>query len=427
MKRKMLLVSLACLAGNLFCTAPMMAAGQQGPSKVMTETKSSALFPLTGDGLNGGNYLRDFATYDATTKTITYPAIDAALLAKVQAVDASVTSLDKLSTADFVKGWNYRWGGAGKWNFQDMSDAKCIVVEFAEPIAYAVTLKVQGDVPAAEDTKKETAQSTHTVVAKAEAGATSITLNLKEALDEDGTSTLSAVELQNIEYIRLQMDYPADKGATLKLSNVYLTKDEDLPDEDASYFPLTTAGFNLNIWNPESKNTFDATTKTLVTGPYCVAGWEYDPAIDLSSYDNLVVELASQQTCGTQVRVWDSGFWDACGEVDIADNTKVTINLKTLKKGDNHDGDLVDPAKITRIGFWSYGNSPIVISKVYLTKTVVTGINTVQVADKNSESANVNVFNISGVRVRANVSRSSALKGLNKGIYIVEGKKVIVK
>ena len=28
-------------------------------------------------------------------------------------------------------------------------------------------------------------------------------------------ATLSAVELQNIEYIRLQMDYPADKGGTL--------------------------------------------------------------------------------------------------------------------------------------------------------------------------------------------------------------------
>jgi hypothetical protein len=425
MKKRMLLISLACLAGGLFCSAPAMAAGS-GPHKTMTEVKSTTLFPLTGDGLNGGNYLRDFATYDATTKTITYPAIDATLLAKVQAVDANVTSLDQLTTSDFVKGWNYRWGGAGKWCFQDMSDAKSIVVEFAEPIAYAVTLKVQGDVPAATDTKKETAQSTHTVVAKAAAGATSITLNLKEALDEDGTSALSAVELQNIEYIRLQMDYPSDKGGTLKLSNVYLTKEVDVPDQDDSYFPLTAAGFNIDIWNPDKKNTYDATSKTLTTGPYCVAGWEYATPIDLSSYDKLVVELGAQQSCGTQIRVWDGGFWDSCFESsDFGTDTSLSIDLKSMKKGDNHDGDLVNTASITRVGFWSYGNSPIVISKVYLTKSATTGISTVQDTANNSE--NVDVFNLSGVRVRANVARSSALNGLAKGIYIVGGKKVVVK
>ncbi|MCH4147627.1 MAG: hypothetical protein LKG25_04865 [Prevotella sp.] len=402
-----------------------MAEKTDGPHKVISEVKSTTLFPLTSDGLNGGNYLRDFATYDATTKTITYPAIDATLLAKVQAVDASVTSVDQLTTADFVKGWNYRWGGAGKWNFQDMSDAKTIVVEFAEAIPYAVTLKVQGDVPAATDTKKETAQSTHTVVAKAEAGATSVTLNLKEALDEAGTSTLSSVELQNIEYIRLQMDYPADKGGTLKLSNVYLTKDVDVPAQDESYFPLTQTGFNIGIWNPDSKNTYDATTKTLVTGPYCVAGWEYSPAIDLSSYDNLVVELAAKQTCGTQIRVWDGGFWDSCAEFEFGDNTTLTVDLKNMKKGDNHDGNLVNTANITRVGFWSFGSSPIVISKAYLTKTTTTGIKTIQNTGNSSE--NVNVFNLSGVRVRANVSRSSALNGLAKGVYILEGKKVVVK
>lgn len=425
MKRKMLLISLACMAGVLFCSAPAMAAGSQSPRKTMTEVKSTTLFPLTGDGLNGGNYLRDFATYDATTKTITYPAIDATLLAKVQAVDANVTSVDQLTTSDFVKGWNYRWGGAGKWCFQDMSDAKSIVVEFAEAIPYAVTLKVQGDVPAATDTKKETAQSTHTVIAKAEAGATSITLNLKEARDEADTASLSAVELQNIEYIRLQMDYPADKGGTLKLSNVYLTKDVDVPDEDESYFPLTAAGFNIDIWNPDKKNTYDATTKTLTTGPFYVAGWEYDPANDWSGYDKLVVELGAQQSCGTQIRVWDEVFWSACAEYDFGTETTLSIDLKSMKKGDNHDGDLVNTANITRVGFWSYGGSPIVISKAYLTKSATTGISTVQDAGNDSES--VDVFNLSGVRVRANVSRSSALNGLAKGVYIMDNKKVVVK
>jgi hypothetical protein len=44
-----------------------------------------------------------------------------------------------------------------------------------------------------------------------------------------------------------------------------------------------------------------------------------------------------------------------------------------------------------------------------------------------NDSECVDVFNLSGVRVRANVARSSALNGLAKGIYIVGGKKVVVK
>jgi hypothetical protein len=44
---------------------------------------------------------------------------------------------------------------------------------------------------------------------------------------------------------------------------------------------------------------------------------------------------------------------------------------------------------------------------------------------KASEEINVNVYNLDGVKVRSGVSSDTALDGLSKGIYIINGKKVV--
>lgn len=41
------------------------------------------------------------------------------------------------------------------------------------------------------------------------------------------------------------------------------------------------------------------------------------------------------------------------------------------------------------------------------------------------ESRTVDVYSLSGVKVKSGVKPSEALDGLKKGIYVVEGKKVI--
>ena len=38
----------------------------------------------------------------------------------------------------------------------------------------------------------------------------------------------------------------------------------------------------------------------------------------------------------------------------------------------------------------------------------------------------VNVYNISGMQIKQNVARESALDGLKKGVYIINNQKVII-
>ena len=44
-----------------------------------------------------------------------------------------------------------------------------------------------------------------------------------------------------------------------------------------------------------------------------------------------------------------------------------------------------------------------------------------------TDMENVDVYSISGVRVKTNATRRNATQGLPKGVYIVNGKKTIVK
>ncbi len=71
-----------------------------------------------------------------------------------------------------------------------------------------------------------------------------------------------------------------------------------------------------------------------------------------------------------------------------------------------------------------YQPSGIRISALRLTS--VAGIDGV-LAEGNSESTRVDVYNTQGVRVRSAVARGEATKGLPAGIYVVGGSKVLVK
>jgi alpha-amylase len=62
--------------------------------------------------------------------------------------------------------------------------------------------------------------------------------------------------------------------------------------------------------------------------------------------------------------------------------------------------------------------------KVNDVTSTMTGINTI-ISDK--ETTNNNVYTIDGRQVRSNVNSADALQGLSKGIYIVNGKKYVVK
>jgi hypothetical protein len=89
----------------------------------------------------------------------------------------------------------------------------------------------------------------------------------------------------------------------------------------------------------------------------------------------------------------------------------------------------LDPHHIYIVGFWSSGNSPIVIDKVFLSNSTeydpTTGINEITVGNPDQPEF-VDVFTILGVKIRSQVKREYATRGLPNGIYLVGAKKVVV-
>ena len=188
----------------------------------------------------------------------------------------------------------------------------------------------------------------------------------------------------------------------------------------SSTFPLVDKLFNPSIYG---SGTFDESTHTLVTGQYGFGGWMYSSGIDLSNYKYLIAELGSDNNSGISFRIFDqNNYWTGAAEYDFGSSRQVIVNLESMyRKGTTTK---LDPSHIYIIGFWSIGNSPFIIEKVYLTDPI-TGINEIK-ANNFEESETVDVYTLLGVKIRSQVKRSEATLGLPFGVYIVGKKKVIV-
>lgn len=192
----------------------------------------------------------------------------------------------------------------------------------------------------------------------------------------------------------------------------------------SSYFPLTSDLFNPSIC---STGTFDETTGTLTTGQYGFGGWKYNAGLNLFGYKYLVARLGADNNCGVSFRVFDeSNYWSNPGMCDFGNKRQVVVDLSnTLKNGTTTK---LNPAHIYIVGFWSLGNSPIVIDTVFLSNSnefSTTGIK--EISNSNiDENELVDVYTIMGIKIRSRVKRGLATKGLPNGVYIVDRKKILV-
>ncbi len=189
-------------------------------------------------------------------------------------------------------------------------------------------------------------------------------------------------------------------------------------------FPLTNEVFNPDIWD---NGTFDETTQTLVTGQYGFGGWYYSNGVDLSAYKYLVVKLGNSNSCGYSFRLFDeNNYWTTPDMYDVGSKRQIVVALDEMYKDGTNTK--MDPSHIYYVGFWSYGGCPLIINEVYPTNeedySKPTGIN--DFYNVSSKPEFVDVYTITGARIRSQVKRKEATKGLPDGIYIVGREKVIV-
>ena len=190
---------------------------------------------------------------------------------------------------------------------------------------------------------------------------------------------------------------------------------------NSTFFPFINGYLNPSIWE---EGTFDENTCTIKTGKYGFAGWKYSAGIDLSSYRYLIAEMEGGNQAAVSFRVFDQdNYWTDPAVADFGNEAKAVLDLANLK---SDSGRLLDPSHIFIVGFWSLGNTPFRIKKVYLSDNP-DGESALDEITFSPSERSVDVYNIHGMRLRTQVSTADAVNGLPEGLYIVDGKKIVVK
>lgn len=183
-------------------------------------------------------------------------------------------------------------------------------------------------------------------------------------------------------------------------------------------FPLIEGYINPSIWETGS---FDQETHTIKTGQYGFAGWKYTAGLDISSYRYLIAEMEGENRAAVSFRVYDQdNYWTDPAMADFGNGTKAVLDLSNLI---SDKGRKLDPSHIYIAGFWSLGNAPFRISKIYLSDNP-DGESAIEEIYVSPESKLVDVYNLSGIKLKSKVSPHEATDGLRPGIYIIGGKKV---
>jgi hypothetical protein len=167
----------------------------------------------------------------------------------------------------------------------------------------------------------------------------------------------------------------------------------------------------ISIWDNCSYNE---STRAFTMAAYGQIGWKYPEGIDISGYKYLVVKLQQEQNIGGEIRIFPvNNIWGAGEYIKALSGKMTVVKLSEVT---------FDLSKVYIIDFWSRGGT-IYVDDVYLTNNddyskQTTGITTIQ-----REIENDVVYNLQGVKVGSR----NELKSLPRGIYIIGGKKVVVK
>ena len=196
----------------------------------------------------------------------------------------------------------------------------------------------------------------------------------------------------------------------------------------STFFPFGAQYINTSLF---AQGTYNEKTRAFRPGQWGQMGWEYPNGADMSAYKYLVIKLKQAQTCGAHLNIFTTGsIWgENYASPDFGSKKQIVINLKTAKyTSDSRKGQTLDTKNIRIVDFWGNGNGTIVVDDMYLTNNedyspMSTSIDEVTVASAKS----VNVHTLSGQLIRRGVSPQQAIQGLPRGIYIVGGKKMVVR
>jgi len=153
-------------------------------------------------------------------------------------------------------------------------------------------------------------------------------------------------------------------------------------------------------------------------GVYEGANTVYTLGYDLKATSSAILFTYDKNTLSKQAEIKFSNISNGavCAPMLVDGNKLLLMTRGKAGKGLTFEG-----TSATMEGFSDWG----VLYCLYSISDVPTGIK--NISSVGNASDRVNVYTVSGVCVKQNVSVSEAIQGLAKGVYVVGGKKVIVK
>ncbi len=176
------------------------------------------------------------------------------------------------------------------------------------------------------------------------------------------------VEVADPEIVKLDGTtiIPGKAGSTkLTIKACGLTREYTVTTQK---FQLDWSTFDPNIWE---KGSWDAATRTLVTGQYGFGGWKLSKPLDLTPYSKIVCVIGKETEAGSgaSFRLFDAGYWNGAVEANLgtkknADGDYV-VEIPISQNMKKADGNPFNPESVSIIGIWTIGGKKVVVKDVY--------------------------------------------------------------
>nr|MCR5180216.1 glycoside hydrolase 43 family protein [Bacteroidaceae bacterium] len=161
------------------------------------------------------------------------------------------------------------------------------------------------------------------------------------------------------------------------------------------------------------------------------AGWVYSSPLDISDFKYLVIQLYQIQKADAHLNIYTTtNVKGACFSSEkFGDEKQICINLEEAKyTSSSNKGRNLDRKKVRMVTFTGgVANKPLYVQSIFLTNDSQYDPTGVVDVSTEAPSTSVDVYSLSGQLLRRRVRRDQALQGLSKGLYIVNGHKVLWK
>ena len=199
----------------------------------------------------------------------------------------------------------------------------------------------------------------------------------------------------------------------------------------SSFFPLDY-GFVRKDISGENKGKFKKNATSSVfsfTEANSQLGWVYRSNVDMSDYKYLVIELSTTSP-NTHVNFYTTEkLTGTCYSSPVFGSSKeIVIDLDTcVYTSTTSKGKALNRKTVRMVTFQNgTAGKTLSVKSMYLSNDSKFDTGISEVARQQEQGA-VSVYTISGQLLRRNVSRQQATKGLPAGIYVVGGRKIMVK